>query len=256
MFSGTAQATLLVSLEGVYSTGQVAEGGIDPNYILIGAPDTYPNFNELYPDYPHIYAPFTNGYPFIGPDVPWVSYALLGAASEAHWIAPQRDYRDEPWDPASASDPPGIWEYQTSYYIQAGVDPTTALLYGAISSDNCTLQVLVNGVEVSGWWMQTGTCLGDAHYFQIGGPNATWTTNPDMGEGLLLNTSAFLSGYNTITFVVSNFEGPVPNPTGLIVWLNGEGQYTGIPEVSTVALMLTGLAGLAAIRRRKKTPSA
>ncbi len=255
LFAGTARAEL-VSLQNLNSTGQSVEGTFDPNYTLIGAPDLYPGFNEKYPDYPNVYTCFTNGYPYVGPDVPWADYSGLGAGAEAHWISPQDDYRDYDQDPEGNSDAPGIWQYQTSFYVQSGVDPTTALLYGALSSDNCTLNVLINGEAVEGWAVNPGRCLADPNYFQIGGANANWTNDPDMQAGQLLRTSAFQAGWNTITFEVSNYDGPFPNPSGLIVWLEGEGEWSpapAVPEASTIVLTLGGLGLLAAIRRRRNS---
>ena len=62
----------------------------------------------------------------------------------------------------------------------------------------------------------------------------------------------FGAGSNiSITATAQNLDGPGRNPSGFI--LAGSAQVTAVPEASTAALWLTGLAGIAlAVRRRPR----
>jgi MYXO-CTERM domain-containing protein len=232
----THAAPVNVPLLDVYSTGQGPEGSVDPNYTLVGLPGVYPL------DPPQAaYIPYTDGFPFFVGG--WYNY-VTNLGLDVKWVAPQNDYRQE------ATDPPGDYVYQTGFQVQGGVTPSTVLLYGALSSDNCTLEISINGQPVSGFSMTPGTCMGSAHYFEIGGPDAAWVTPPPGATNVLyLQTTAFLPGWNTIDFRVHNNTDTTPNPGGLAVWLQGEGM--SVPEASTAGLALLGLVALALVRRKR-----
>jgi MYXO-CTERM domain-containing protein len=230
-----AHATPLnVPLLDVYSTGQGPDGSVDPNYTLVGLPGVYPK------DPPQAaYIPYTTGFPY----PTWYSY-VTNLGLDVKWVAPQNDYRP------SGTDPSGDYVYQTAFQVQAGVIPSTVVLYGALSSDNCTQAISINGQPVSGFSMTPGTCLDQAHYFEIGGPDAVWATLPPGASNVLyLQTTAFMPGWNTIEFKVLNNPAGAPNPTGLAVWLQGQGM--DVPEASTAGLALLGLAALALARRKR-----
>jgi MYXO-CTERM domain-containing protein len=235
LIHAVAQATPVnVPLLNVYSTGQGDEGTVDPNYTLVGLPGIYPK------DPPQVaYIPYTNGFPF----PPWYNY-VTNLGLDVKWVAPQNDYRP------SGTDPSGDYVYQTMFQVQAGVIPSTVVLYGALSSDNCTQTISINGEAVSGFSMTPGTCLGSAHYFEIAGPEApAWASLPGASNVLYLQTTAFLPGWNTLEFKVLNNPASSPNPTGLAVWLQGEGLQ--VPEASTAGLAVLGLAALALARRKR-----
>lgn len=229
LIHAVAHATpVIVPLLDVYSTGQGPEGSVDPNYSLVGLPGIYPL------DLPQVaYIPYTNGFPFFVGG--WYDY-VTNLGLDVKWVAPQNDYRQQGTDPA------GDYVYQTTFQVQAGVDPSTVLLSGWLSSDNCAPDISINGQPVSGFSMTPGTCMGFPHDFTIGGPNA-------MSDIPYLQTTAFLPGWNTIEFRVLNNVANSPNPTGLAVWLQGEG--TLVPEASTAGLALLGLAALALARRKR-----
>ncbi|MGD0015379.1 MAG: PEP-CTERM sorting domain-containing protein [Bryobacteraceae bacterium] len=238
LIHAVAHATAVnVPLLNVYSTGQGPEGSVDPNYSLVGVLGVYPL------DPPQsAFIPFTDGFPF----PPWYNYGNLGL-DYVKWVAPQNNYHPQG---QRGTDPAGEYIYQTGFQVQAGVDPATVVLSGAISSDNCTQEIRLNGVVVSGFSMQPGTCLNQPHYFEIGGPDAEWATLPPGATNVLyLHTTAFGLGPNTIEFKVRNNSDTPPNPTGLAVWLQGEGMW--VPEASTAGLALLGLAALALARRKR-----
>jgi hypothetical protein len=208
---------------------------VDPNYVLISTPSSpaLPSNAYIVNDY---------GFP-VGNGAWYVS----GYGDNAAWIAPQPAYY------TNQSDAPGNYLYQTSFYIPAGFDPSTVLIYGYISSDNCTQQILVNGTAVvptagSGALMVPGTCSTQAHYFEIGGASATW----ESPSGAYLATATFRPGVNTLQFQVNNLVWTGQNPTGLVVWMQSEGMFDQpVPEASTAGLMAAALA-LAALLRRTR----
>lgn len=220
----------------IYSTGQGV--GVDPNYVLISTP-AHPstNTNAMVVD--------SNGWP-IGTG----NWFTSGYGGNAAWIAPQLTYNNYQTDPS------GNYVYQTTFVIGAGFDPSTVLLYGSISSDNCTSGILVNGTAVvyaggNSSLMVPGTCLSQAHNFEIGGTNATWQSP---AGAYLATSTVFHPGINTLQFVVNNQVLTTQNPTGLIVWIRGQGMFEApVPEASTAGLLVAGLAAVALLRRRKLT---
>ncbi len=168
----------------------------------------------------------------------------------AKWIGPGPPQ----YDPGSGllTANPGYYVYQTDIYIPTNVDPNTVLVWGSLSSDNCTVSIAINGTHVSDGGrtlMAPGTCLQQGHTFQVGGAGATW--DPTIAYWA---TAAFHAGMNTIQFKVWNLPVGPPNPTGLVVFLQAQGMAT--PEASTAILLIAGLGGLAWLRRRKTRTSA
>jgi hypothetical protein len=216
----------------IYSTGEPASQGtqtVDTHWSLISSPGVYPDIGSA------LYVVNTVGFPFNGA---WV--ADYGTA--ARWIAPQPTYSNY------RSDVAGSYVYGTSFVIdQPDADPTTAMLWGEVSSDNCTTDIIING-QSTGFNMKAmnpgAQCTKTHYYFELGGSNAVFTA----ADGSVFTTHVdFLAGLNTIQFKVSNYEcstGCLQNPTGIIVKIQGNVDSPGDPE-PTPEPATTGLMGLA-----------
>ncbi len=238
-----ANATL-IELPDVFGTGLKADGTLatagsaDLHYYFYNAP-----ISGSYATYPNTYVtdntapaawPTTYSSGSMNPD-----YAIL-----ASWISPRSGY------PGNITDPDGDYVYRTSFTVPINVSPSSVLLYGAISSDNCTGTVSINGHAVTGWSMTTGTCIGQPHYFQIGGSGAAFLAGTGLSTGLQLRSNWFTGGVNTIDFTVNNAPGATYNPSGMVVWLDGHGTEMVAPEPGTIILVLAGMAGLSILRKK------
>ena len=137
---------------------------------------------------------------------PW-----LGDDAISAWIGPNND--------SEADGPVGLYDYQTTFDL-AGVDPTTASLVGQWATDNEGVDILINGVS-------TGNTAGGF---------SSWYSF-DISSG-------FVSGVNTLDFIVNNDGGP----TGLRVELSGTADAT--PEPAPSLMLAIGLAGLGVLKRR------
>jgi PEP-CTERM motif len=149
----------------------------------------------------------------------------LGDDALSAWIGPNND--------SAVDGPNGSYDYRTTFDL-TGFDPSTAFISGGWSSDNNGLQILLNGVD-------TGNASTDFAQFSI-------------GFAPFSITGGFVSGINTLDFIVNNGGGP----TALRVEMSGDAKATGaVPEPGTWALMISGfgLAG-AALRRRRTAVAA
>jgi hypothetical protein len=148
------------------------------------------------------------------PVPPW-----LGDNSTSAWIGPNNDTADD--------GPVGSYTYRTTFDL-TGLNPATANLSGQWSTDNNGLNILINGIP-------TGFFTG-------------FTSFSD-GFSAFTISSGFVSGINTLDFVVNNGGGP----TGLRVEVSG--TAAAVPEPTSLALF--GMIGFGAVavygwRRRKQ----
>jgi hypothetical protein len=160
------------------------------------------------------------------------------------WI-PQADDSASAWiNPtvgAQSVDPSanGFYEYQTTFTLGLNTDLSTTAIFGEWATDNCGIDILLNGVSTSNGMTN---CSGPSNY----APFSAWTTfNPI--------TSGFVIGDNTLDFIVENYGQESGNPTGLRVNANLVPGVTdtNVPEPVTISLFGAGVAGAAAMRRRK-----
>ena len=103
--------------------GALAEGSVDPNYVLFAAPAPFtPGTSKVVS---------TVGFPF----PPWIAND-----ADSQWIGPTAATT------ADSDGPVGDYTYRTTFSL-AGLDPSTASISGFWSTDNAGLDILINGVS-------------------------------------------------------------------------------------------------------------
>jgi len=152
----------------------------------------------------------------VWPIGPW-----LANNSDSKWITPTAN-QAQSFDPSSN----GTYTYSLSFNL-SGYDASTAALTGRVSADNNAV-VLLNGTQI-----------GSVSDFK------TW------GSFGSSNGAGFLTGNNTLEFVVTNLKQSTGNPTGLRVEFLSS-NVTPVPEPETYAMLLAGLGMVGLIARRRK----
>jgi hypothetical protein len=146
----------------------------------------------------------------------------IGDDSLSAWIGPNND--------TFVDGPAGTYTYHTTFSL-AGLNPATASISGLWAVDNEGVSILLNGVSTGNSISTPGA--EDPASFEIFHPFSI--------------TTGFVTGVNTLDFVVFNDGGP----TALRVEMSGTAQ--SVPEPTSLTLLGIGIAGIAGYgwRRRK-----
>lgn len=156
-----------------------------------------------------------HGYVAVDPHPFW-----LGASSTSQWLTPFSEGQ-RTLDPAASG--PGTYTWTLTFNLDYP-DFSAANLIGRWATDN-NASVYLNGHLL-------GTTGIDSFGY--------WTT-------FSADTASFVSGQNTLSFVVTNLAQDLGNPTGLRV----EFISSAVPEPESYALLLGGLGILGFMSRRK-----
>ncbi|RZT10541.1 PEP-CTERM protein-sorting domain-containing protein [Duganella sp. CF402] len=157
--------------------------------------------------------------PIITVDGQWPISPWLANDSTSKWITPTSN-QAESFDPWSN----GTYTYTLTFDL-SGYNAATAVFTGRLAADNSVVVKLNNSVISSATGFTDWTSFGAS--------------------------SGFVSGVNTLDFVVNNWAQNGGNPTGLRVEF-GMSSIAAVPEPATYAMLLGGLVMVGAIARRRK----
>jgi hypothetical protein len=155
---------------------------------------------------------------YVTKDNVWPVGPWIANTTTSKWITPSSNQ-------AASFDPyaNGTYTWSLSFNL-AGFDATTASFSGKFAADNSAI-VKLNGVQI-------GSANSFASYSNFSA------------------ISGFVSGINTLDFVVTNVAQNGGNPTGLRVEFTAS-NVTPVPEPETYAMLLAGLGLMGVISRRR-----
>lgn len=162
----------------------------------------------------------SNTEPYITSASVWpVGAAWLQNSATSKWVTPTINQGDS-FDAGSN----GVYTYTLNFDL-TGYLASSAMFTGRVASDNAVTIKLNNNN------------LGSSSGF------SSWSS--------LSANSGFVSGWNTLEFVVTNWQQSGGNPTGLRVEFL-DSNVAPIPEPGTYAMLLGGLALMSVVARRRQ----
>jgi len=198
---------------GVNNDGSLATQGVaDPHYWLVANPQG-------------------GSGPYVTNQASWQLAGGGWAADTAtsQWISPHMLYVNSG---TATTDAVGNYTYQTTFNLGAQFDPSTATIAGQYFVDNAVLEIDLNGVNTD----------------NPGRPSGSGNTQ---NLGSFAINSGFVTGINTLDFIVDNTGGITSNPSGIEIE-NMTGAAVDppvVPEPASLGLMTVAVVGLASRRR-------
>ena len=190
------------------SNNLIGPGAVDGNFTLVSCPTAeacVSNDNSGTSSGYNAYVTLTGQYPFP---------LWLANTNSAYWIGPAIGGNE------NTIDAQGVYDYKQTFDL-TGFDLRTVEIGGFFATDS-SATIKLNGVAV------------------VGASNSSPSTLTAFSI-----TTGFVSGINTIDFLVTNGPSPAAeNPTGLFVELNGTGTLTN--SLPSTPATYTGCNGRAA----------
>ena len=166
----------------------------------------------------------SNGFGYVADGAAYPVGIWMSDTSTSHWLTPSAN-AGQSYDPAAN----GSYAWTLSFDL-TGYDVSTASFTGRWSSDNGS------AVYLNGQLIASNTA---ERAFE------SWSSLGTVNSG-------FLSGVNTLEFVVTNLALASGNPTGLRVELaSSVAAVSAVPEPGSCALMLAGLTSVGFVARRR-----
>jgi hypothetical protein len=160
-------------------------------------------------------------------DGSWMQ-AISGVDQNGNWVMP---IAPATWISVIASGgvTSGLYKYSTTFMIDSGCDPTSAEISGYWWSDFVynSNAIYLNGVKVSDF------------------DGAWWPDNNSANAAFSIH-SGFISGLNTLSFWISNDDGP----SGILVQ-GLRGSVAPAPDAGSTLILLGSVTGLVGMFRRR-----
>ncbi|MGP1716172.1 MAG: PEP-CTERM sorting domain-containing protein [Methylophilus sp.] len=185
---------------------------------IVGLKNTGAGLSAGAQDLKYTVSPGSYGYVTANGSFPLAGNWLANDTTSS-WLTPTANQGDS-FDPISD----GTYTWTTTFDL-TGYSAATASFDGRFAADNSVVAYL-NGFEI-----------GTANSF------TAWST-------FSATAGSFVSGLNTLTFVLTNTALSSGNPTGLRVEFTSS-NVAAVPEADTSALMLAGLGLMGFVARRK-----
>ncbi|MGD0276024.1 MAG: VPLPA-CTERM sorting domain-containing protein [Syntrophales bacterium] len=208
LFAVQAEANVI----GLYNTG------VDNSNTLLSAGAIDPHYTLIQSADPSFPGPAAYVVDDAFAAFAWSYTGINANGPYSKWLSPNPD-NSLAW---------GSYIYQTTFNL-TGLNPSSALITGQWSTDNEGYDILLNGHSTGNTIM-----IGDSHAFCDFHPFTI--------------SSGFVSGLNTLDFIVHNDGGP----SGIRVEMSGTANAATVPIPGAVWLLGSGLIGLVGIRRRFK----